>query len=392
MVVPFAYGARSLLVRRWTSAFTAGGVALVVAVTLLLAALVGGLRQMLAGTGDPDNLVVMRKGATNDGSSFLTVDAVQIVRALSGIAVDAEGRPLVSAEIVNQPFLRTRDGGRENVLVRGVEPMAFAVHRDVRLVAGRMFEKKLGEVVVGKGVALRHEGAHVGGTLSFGRRQWTVVGVFDAGGTAFDSEIWADMRDVQEDARRPSGCSGIRLRVAPGTDRQALVRRIDDDARVALEAKPETVYYREQADAANSLYILVLVLAAVMATGATFGALNTMFAAVASRTAEIGTLRALGFSRGAVLLSFLSESILLAAAGFVAGVGLGVAAMWAVNALLQGVAFSMMTFSVATVLLQPSTGGVCLGLAFAVAIGFFGGLAPAWRASRLRVVDALHRA
>jgi putative ABC transport system permease protein len=392
MIVPLAYNTRSLLVRGWTSVFTAGGIGLVVAVTLLLAGLVGGLQQMLVGTGDPDNLVILRKGATNDGSSFLTRESVQIVRALPGIATDADGRPLVSPEIVNQPFIRTRDGGRENVLVRGVEPAAFAVHRGVRIVEGRMFQPKLGEVLVGRGVALRHEGARVGGRLSFGRRAWTVVGIFDGGGTAFDSEIWADVSDVQDDARRPSGCSGIRLRVAPGSDRQALVDAIAADARVTLEAKPETVYYAEQADAANSLYLLVLVLAVVMATGATFGALNTMYAAVTSRTAEIGTLRALGFSRASILLSFLSESLLLAMGGFVAGIALGAGAMWAVNALLQGVAFSMMTFSVATVLLQPSAGGVLLGLAFALAIGVLGGLAPAWRASRLRVVDALHRA
>ena len=392
MIVPLSYNTRSQLVRRWTSLFTAGGIGLVVAVTLLLSGLVGGLRQMLVGTGDPDNLVVMRKGATNDGSSFLTRESVRIVRALPGIARDAEGRPMVSPEIVNQPFIRTRDGGRENVLVRGVEPMAFQVHRDVRLVEGRMFQPNLGEVLIGKGVALRHAGARVGGTLSFGRRKWSVVGIFDGGGSAFDSEIWADVTDVQEDARRPSGCSGIRLRVAPGADRQALVDRIAGDARVTLEAKPETVYYAEQADAANSLYVLVLVLAVVMATGATFGALNTMYAAVANRTAEIGTLRALGFSRAAILLSFLSESILLATAGFAGGVLLGVGAMWAVNTLLQGVAFSMMTFSVATVFLEPSPAGVLLGLGFALAIGVFGGLAPAWRAAHLRVVDALHRA
>jgi putative ABC transport system permease protein len=392
MIVPLAYNTRSLIVRRWTSIFTAGGIGLVVAVTLLLAGLVGGLQQMLVGTGDPDNLVVLRKGATNDGSSFLTREAVRIVYALPGIATGDDGRPLVSPEIVNQPFIITRDGGRENVLVRGVEPVAFAVHRGVRIVEGRMFQPKLGEVLIGRGVALRYDGARVGGRLSFGRRTWTVVGVFDGAGSAFDSEIWADVGDVQDDTRRPSGCSGIRVRVAPGSDRQALIDAIAGDARVALEAKPETVYYAEQADAANSLYVLVLVLAVVMATGATFGALNTMYAAVTSRTAEIGTLRALGFSRVAILLSFLSESLLLAAGGFAAGIGLGIGAMWAVNTLLQGVAFSMMTFSVATVLLQPSLGGVALGLAFALAIGVLGGLAPAWRASRLRVVDALHRA
>ena len=391
MAVPFSYNVRSLAVRRWTSLFTAGGIGLVVAVTILLSGLVGGLQQMLVGTGEPDNLIVMRKGATNDGSSFLPREAGLIVRTMAGIARRADGEPLSSPEIVNQPFIRTRDGGRENVLVRGVEPVAFDVHRSVRLVEGRMFAPALGEVVIGKGVALRHAGAHVGGTLAFGRRRWRVVGVFDAGGTAFDSEIWADVADVQDDTRRP-GYSGIRVRIAPGADRAALVDRIGRDPRFALEAKPETTYYREQADAANSLYALVLVLAVVMAVGATFGALNTMYAAVASRTAEVGTLRALGFGRGAILLSFLTESLLLAGAGAAAGTLLGIVAMTLVNTLLSGVAFSMMTFSVATVLLRPSPIGVALGVLFALLIGFLGGLAPAWRAAHLRVVDALHRA
>lgn len=391
MAIPLTYSVRSLVVRRWTSVFTAGGIGLVVAVTMLLAGLVGGLQRMLVGTGEPDNLVVLRKGSTNDGSSFLPREAALVLRTLPGVAVDPDGRPLLSAEVVNQPFIRTLDGSRENVLVRGVEPAAFLVHRGVRLIAGRMFQPKLGEILVGKGAAGRHAGAHIGGTVEFGRRSWTVVGIFDAGGTAFDSEIWADVTDVQDDARRP-GYSGLRMRIAPGTDQRALIDRIADEPRFALEAKPETAYYREQADAASSLYVLVVSLAIIMAIGATFGALNTMYASVASRTAEIGTLRALGFSRGAILSSFLSESVLLALAGFAGGVGLGWAAMWLVNTAMSGVAFAMMTFSVATVRLEPSMTGVWLGLTLAIAIGFFGGLAPAWRAAHLRVVDALHRA
>lgn len=392
MAVPLAYNVRSLLVRRWTSAFSAGGIALVVAATLLLSALVDGVKQMLVATGEPDNLVIMRKGSTNDGSSVLPREAAQVVRAFTGIARGPDGEPLASAELVNQPFMRTREGGRENVLVRGVEPMAFRVHRNVRVVEGRMFQPNLGEIVVGRGVARRYGGAGVGGTLAFGRRTWTVVGVFDAGGTAFDSEIWADVADVQDDTRRGDGYSALRLTVAPDADRAALVARIAADPRYALEAKPEQSYYREQADTASTLYVLVVTLAVIMAVGATFGALNTMYAAVAGRTPEIGTLRALGFPRGAILLSFMTESLLLAAAGFVVGAALAGLGVWAVNALLQGVAFSMMTFSVATVLLRLSPGAFLMGVGCAAAIGVLGGLAPAWRASRLRVVDALHRA
>src|SRR5579875_3221880 len=387
MPLPLRYNVRNVLVRRWTSVFTAGGIALVVAVTMLLAALVGGLKHMLVATGEPENLIVLRKGSTNDGSSFLPREAAQVVRQLAGVARAPDGEPLASAEIVNQPFLRTREGRRENVLVRGVEPVALLVHRS----AGRMFRPNLGEVVIGTGIAARYADARLGSRLEFGRRTWTVVGIFDSGGTAFDSEIWADVTDVQDDTRRP-GYSGIRLTVAPGADRDALVRRIEADGRFTLEAKPERAYYREQADSANALYVLVLTLAAVMATGATFGAVNTMYAAVAGRTPEIGTLRAIGFGRTAILLGFLTESLLLAAGGLAAGLVLAALAMLAVNTLLSGIAFSMMTFSVATVLLRPTAAGTLLAAGFALVIGVLGGLAPAWRAAHLRVVDALHRA
>jgi putative ABC transport system permease protein len=392
MALPLSYNVRNLIVRRWTTAFTMSGVALVVAATMLLAALVGGLQRMLVSTGEPDNLIVLRKGSTSDGSSIVPREAAQVLRTLTGVARGPDGAPLASPEVVNQPFIRTRDGARENVLVRGVEPVAFQVHRGVRLVEGRLFQPKLGEVVVGRGALARYAAAGLGSQLDFGRRRWTVVGVFDSGGTAFDSEIWADVRDVQDDARRMGFLSGVRLRVDPSADRQALVRRIEADGRFALEAKPEVAYYAEQAESANALYILVITLAVVMATGAAFGALNTMYAAVASRTAEIGTLRALGFGRTSILVSFLTESLLLAAGGLAAGIALAALAVFAINTLLSGVQFSMMTFSVATVLLRLSPQGALLGLVFAGAIGVLGGIPPAWRAAHVRVVDALHRA
>ncbi|HJW67788.1 MAG TPA: ABC transporter permease [Candidatus Binatia bacterium] len=390
MAVPLSYNVRNLLVRRWTSAFTAGGIALVVAATMLLAALVSGLKQMLVSAGEADNVVVMRKGATNDGSSAVPRDAAQTIRSLTGIARGDGWMPLASPELVNQPFMRTADGGRENVLVRGVEPVAFDVHRRVKLVAGRLFAPNLGEVVVGVDAARRY-GAGLGRQIQFGRRHWTVVGIFDSGGTAFDSEIWADVSDIQDDTRR-EGYSGVRVKMAPGADVGELKRRVESDGRFTLEVKPESTYYDEQAESANALYILVLTLAGVMGAGATFGALNTMYAAVASRTPEIGTLRALGFGRGSILLSFLAESLLLALAGLVSGAVLAGLAIFAVNTLLSGVAFSMMTFTVATVLLSPSIGGLLLGVAFAGVIGVLGGLGPACRAAHLPVIDALRHA
>jgi ABC-type lipoprotein release transport system permease subunit len=391
MAIPLAYPVRSLLVRKWTSAFTAGGVALVVTATLLLLSLVGGLRRMLASSGEQNNVVVLRKGSTNDGVSQVPRDAALALRTMPGVARSADGEPLASPELVNQPFMVTNGGGREIVLIRGVEPVALDVHRAVKLVQGRLFQPHVGEVVVGVGVRGRYVGAELGGHIEFGRRRWTVVGVFDSGGKAFDSEIWADVTDVQDDTRR-SGYSGVRLTIDPSTDFATLKRRIEDDGRFALEAKPETDYYREQADTTQTLYVLVLTLAVIMATGAVFGALNTMYAAVASRTAEIGTLRALGFPRGAILRSFLGESLVLAGVGVLAGTALAALAVLAVNTLLSGVQFSMMTFSVATVLLHLTPGSLIAGLAVAGLIGLLGGLAPAWRAARLRVVDALHRA
>ncbi len=391
MPLPLRYNTRNLVVRRWTTLFTAGGIALVVAVTILLAALVDGLKHTLVATGEPDNLVVMRKGATNDGSSQVPREAARAVRTLEGIARAADGTALASPELVNQPFMLVPGGGRENVLVRGVQPVAFQVHRSVRLIAGRVFRPKLGELVVGRGVMQRYVRGGLGSQIAFGRRRWTIVGVFDTGGTSFDSEIWADVSDVQDDTRR-DGYSGVRLTIAPGADRQGLIDRIQGDGRFTLEAKPERFYYAEQAETANSLYVLVLTLAIIMGIGATFGALNTMYAAVAGRTAEIGTLRALGFGRAAILASFLSESVLLAALGLAAGIVLAGLAVLTINTLLSGVQFSMMTFTTATVLLRISSSGLGLALVFALAIGVVGGLAPAWHAAHLRVVDALHRA
>jgi len=251
MAVPLAYNVRNIAVRRWTTAFTMGGVAMVVAATMLLAALVGGLQRMLASTGEPDNLIVLRKGATSDGASVVPHDAVQALRALDGVARGPDGSPFASPEMLNQPFLRTQAGTRENVLVRGVEPVAFAVHRAVRLVEGRMFRPKLGEVVVGRGALGRYAPGGLGSELAFGRRRWTVVGVFDSGGTAFDSEIWADLQDVLDDTRRAGFVSGVRLRVAPGADGRALARRIEGDGRFTLQAKPEIDYYHEQAESAG---------------------------------------------------------------------------------------------------------------------------------------------
>jgi putative ABC transport system permease protein len=390
MPIPLRYNVRNLRARSATTLATSGGVALVVAVTILLLGLINGLKHTLVSTGDPENLVVMRKGATNDGSSSVPRDAVQALSDLGGVAQDAAGRPLASPELVVQPFFRTREGGRENVLVRGVTPTAFAVHDQVSVIAGRMIGASLGEALVGLAVVRRY-GVELGSEIELGRRRWKVVGIFAAGGSAFESEVWVDVTDLFNDSNR-ANYSGVRLRVAPGADRDALIERIADDARISLEAKSETSYYTEQSESANSLYFLTSILALIMSVGAIFGSMNTMFAAVAHRTAEIGTLRALGFSRAAILVSFTLESTLIGAVGGALGLVVGALAVSAINSLTGGVAFGLATFSTASVRLRLSPGSAAVAAALALAMGFLGGIVPARQAARLSVVEALRRA
>ena len=390
MAIPLKYNLRNLLVRKMTTLATAGGVALVVLVTLLLLSLVTGLRHMLVSAGSPDKLVVLRKGASSDAMSFVSRDAVQALRFLPGVAQTVEGEPLVSPEFISQPLLPKKNGGQEIVLVRGITPMGFLVHKGLHFVAGRPPQPALREAAVGIAAQQRYQGLGLGEKLSFGDRSWTVVGVFATGGSAFESEVWVDVGDLFKDGNS-RGCSGVRLIVAPGADHDALIRRIAEDPRISLVARSEVAYYEEQAEGAKALYFLTIVLAIIMGTGAIFGAMNTMFAAVSQRTAEIGTLRALGFSRWAILSSFVTESVALALLGYVVGVFVGVSTIALVNRLMRGVAFQLPSFSTAVVTLRLSPTILLIALGLAVAMGIFGGLLPARHASRLRVTEALRR-
>jgi ABC-type lipoprotein release transport system permease subunit len=272
-----------------------------------------------------------------------------------------------------------------------VEAQALGVHREVKIVEGRMLQPSQGEAVVGRGVAMRYAGAEVGRELRFGRRKWKVVGLLEAGGSSFESEVWVDARDLAADAKRPIPYSGLRLTVADGTDRDALIRRINDDSRWTLEARPETAYYAKQAESASPLYALVVGLAVLAGIGAVFGATNTMYAAVLARTAEIGTLRALGFSRRSVLGAFLLESVGLAALGLVVGVAIAWPLGLGVSSALGGIGFGAVTFSTNVITLRVGPFDVVVAAALALGIGLAGGLAPAWRAARLRPVEALRK-
>ncbi len=390
MALPLKYNLRSLFLRKMTTLATAGGIALVVLVTLLLLSLVAGLRHMLISTGRADKLVVLRKGASSDVMSFITRDAYQAIRYLPGIAQTPEGEPLVSPESISQPLLPTKAGGQEIVLMRGVTPIGFQVHSNVRLVAGRMPNPSVNEAIVGVAAARRYQGLEVGDSILFGNYKWNIVGTFSSNGTAYESEVWLDVGSLfNNDAKR--GCSGIRLVVAPGADQEALIRRIADDPRISLLAQSEIAYYEEQAVGARVLYLLTLVLALIMGVGAVFGAMNTMFAAVTHRTAEIGALRAIGFSRRSILASFITESVCLSFLGYLGGVMLGVCTIFAINSLLQGLAFQLPSFSTVVVSLRISPTSLLVAFGLAIFMGLVGGFFPARRAARLQVTEALRK-
>ena len=392
MPLPLSYSVRNLRARPGRSVMTASVVALVVVACSLFLGLISSLKRTIVSTGNAMNLVVMRKGADNDGSSQLSLEAFQAIRFFDGIARDAQDRPLASPELVVQPFFRTKDGGRENVLVRGVEPVALAVHEQVQVTEGRMFTPSAHEAIVGRGVLGRYEGAALGSDLQFGRGTWKVVGIFDAAGSSFESEVWIDVRELGNDAKRIFPYSGVRLRVAAPADIEPLIRRVDDDPRYALDAQRETDYYAKQSESANSLYILVVSIAVLAGIGAGFGASNTMYAAVQTRTAEIGTLRALGFSRAAILSAFEVEAVALSGLGFLIGAACAIGLSALLGVLLGGVAFGAATFTTNVITLRVGASDLIGALILAFAIGIFSGLGPAWRAARMRPIEALRKA
>jgi ABC-type lipoprotein release transport system permease subunit len=390
-MLPFSYSARNLWNRPLRTTMTIAVIALVVVASSLFLGLISSLKRTLVSTGHPLNLVVMRKGSDNDGASALSQAAYQAIRFYDGIARNAADQPLVSPELVVQPFFWTREGGRENVLVRGVEPIALEVHDQVRIIAGRMFEPSAAEAIVGKSLVGRYEGTTLGSELRFGRGSWKVVGIFAAEGSSFESEVWVDVRELANDAKRPLPYSAIRLRANSEADFWLLKDRFEADPRYALQAERETDYYAKQSESANSLYILVVAIAVFSGIGAGFGAANTMYAAVQSRVAEIGTLRALGFSRGSILLAFQLEALLLAVAGFVAGAGLSVVLAASVGHWLKGIGFGAATFTTNVVQLRVGAGDLIASFVLTLVIGLLAGLGPAARAASLRPIEALRR-
>jgi putative ABC transport system permease protein len=356
----------------------------VVTVFVIVMAMVAGIGATIMDAGSPDNMVVVRRGATTETYSLMTLDQFNALRFLPGIRRDAAGNPLASPELPVQTAMQRTAGGSDYIVFRGVLPVALEVHEQVHLIAGRMFHPGLNEVIVGKGLLGRYTNCTLGARLHFGRGSWQVVGIFAAHGSSFESEIWGDLHSVQDEAQRGAYYASVRLKLAPGANAAALIRRIADDPRINLQAQSESAYYDDEATVADQLRRLVLIVAVIMGVGAIFGAMNTMYAAVSARTVEIATLRALGFAPGAVMLSFLTESIVLALGAGVIGVALAMPMDGFSTTFLNFTTFSTLAFS-----FHVSPAIIVGAFAFAALMGLLGGWLPARQAMRLTVVDAL---
>ncbi len=386
--VPFSYIARNLWVRRVTTALTAGGMALVVYVFATVLMMSEGIRSTMVATGQPDNVMVLRKGAGAEINSGIERGQAAILSTLPGIATDAAGRALISPEPVVLISLPKRSNGKpSNVTVRGTSAVGLQLRPGVKIVEGRMFRPGTSEIVVGTSTARGFAGIDIGASLRFAGRDWLIVGRHDSARSGFDSEIWGDAEQMLQAFRR-GAFSVVVFRLADAGLFDATKDRIDADPRLSLEAKPEVRFYAEQSEAlATFINILGLSLAIIFSIGAVVGAMITMFAAVASRIGEIGTLRALGFRRGAVLTAFLLESLLLAGLGGVVGLA-AASAMQAVDVSTTNFqTFAELAFRF---VLTPSI--AVQSLVFALAMGVVGGFIPAWRAARLQIVDCLRAA
>ena len=386
--IPLSYIARNLWVRRVTTLLTAGGMALVVFVFATVLMMGEGIRATLVATGQPDNVLLLRKGAGAEINSGIERAKAAMVESLDGIATNGEGRRLVSKEPVVLINLPKRSNGKpSNVTVRGTSALGLELRPQVRVIEGRMFRPGTSEIIAGRSVASGFRGAALGETLRFAQRDWVVVGVFDSDKTAFDSEIWGDAEQMMAAFRRPV-YSTLVLRLNQREALAGLKAAIEADPRLQLDVKPETQFYAEQSEAlATFIRILGLSLSVIFSIGAIVGAMITMFAAVAQRVGEIGTLRALGFRRGAVLVAFLAESLLLSLVGGVVGLA-AASGMQAVDISTTNFqTFSEIAFQFR---LTPAIAGQTL--LFAMAMGFIGGFIPAWRAARLKIVDGLRAA
>ncbi len=347
-----------------------------------------GLKRTLVTTGELDNAVIIRKGAETEIQSGITREQAGIIEMHSAVAIGGQGQRMASKEtVVLISLLRAADNKPSNVVIRGTSDIGFTLRPQVRIKSGRLFRPGTSEIIVGASIAARFANAGIGQHLKFAQREWTAVGVFDGGGSGFDSEVWGDVDQLLQAFRR-NAYSSIVARLADSRRFDKFRVDVGEDPRLAQEMKREQTFYSDQSKALSTfINVLGLTLSVIFSIGAMIGAMITMYASVASRVGEIGTLRALGFRQGAVLWAFLAEALLLGCVGGAVGLSLA--------SLMQFASFSTINFqtfadlSFGFILTADIAGKTLL---FALAMGLVGGFLPAFRAARLNIVDALRAA
>lgn len=383
--IPFSYIWRNLRTRKVTTLLTAGGMALVVFVYATVLMMEAGLQQTLVQTGSYDNVTVIRKGAQTEVQSGVSREQAHILESQPEVAIASDGHKMFAKEsVVLITLPRRADGKPANVVIRGTDDKGFDLRPQVQLMQGRMFRPGSTEVIAGRAIAERFSGAGIGEKIRFGQREWTVVGIFDASKTGFNSEIWADRDQAMQSFRR-SGFSANTFKLADSTQFDDLKRRMEADQRLTVELKRETLFYADQSRFMTAfISYLGVTLSVIFSIGAIIGAMITMYAAVANRVAEIGTLRALGFQRKGILWAFLSESLLLALFGGTVGIFIASGLQWFTISTMNWQTFSELAFS-----FTLTSGIVVKSLIFSLVMGMIGGFLPAMRASRMHIVDAL---
>ena len=385
MAVPFSYNFRNLWTRRLTTILTVSGMALVVFVFTTILMLANGLQKTLVETGSYDNVVVLRKGSQSEVVSGVGREQASTIETEPEIAIGPTGQRLLSKEVVVLINLtKKRSLSPTNVVIRGIDENSISLRPQIRLIAGRLPRKASLEMIAGSSIARRFEGIDVDETLRGGLRDWKIVGIFDAGNTGFSSEVWGDVDQVMQTFRRPAYSSVI-FKLRDSSHFEKVKSRMESDPRLTVEAKRETKYYADQSEImAKFLRILGLSLTIIFSLGAMIGAMITMYSAVASRTAEIGTLRALGFQRRNILIAFLAESLFLGFLGGVAGLLFASFMQFFTISTLNFQTFSELAFS-----FSITFEIIYEALLFSLIMGFVGGILPAIRASRMNIVDAL---
>ena len=385
MAISLSYNFRNLWTRRLTTLLTVSGMALVVFVFASILMLAEGLRKTLVETGSYDNVVILRKGSNSEVVSGVGRQSASIVETLPEIAIGPKGQRLLAKELVVLIAL-TKKGSNSpsNVILRGVEEDSILLRPTVRLVEGRLPRVGSPEIITGSSIARRFKGIGINETIRFGMSDWRIVGIFDAGNSGFSSEIWGDVDQFIQAFRRPAYSSVI-FKLRDSSEFQNVKSRIESDPRLTLEAKRETKYYAEQSEImAKFLRILGISLTIIFSLGAIIGAMITMYSAVANRTTEIGTLRALGFQRRSILTAFLVESLLLGFLGGLAGLFFASFLQFFTVSTMNFQSFAELAFSF-TLTYEI----FYKGMVFSLVMGFVGGLLPALRASRMNIVDAL---